>query len=54
MTSNFSPNKSGGIAVNTYRPSEFKFTSTQKEAFKDFRIVEPLDRAIHYSPDRSA
>lgn len=55
MHSGFTSNKSGGkITVRTYKPSEFTFTSTSKEAFKDFRVVEPIDKVICYSPDRSA
>ena len=50
MCSKLSPNKK--LTMTTYMPTKFDFSTTNADAFKDFKVIPVPDRAVHYAPNR--
>lgn len=40
------------LTHTTYMPAQFEFTTTNSDAFKDFKVIPVVDRAIKYAPSR--
>ena len=50
MTGKLNPNKK--LTMTTYMPQKFDFSTTNADAFKDFKVIPVADRAHKYAPNR--
>jgi hypothetical protein len=44
--------KGPALTATTYMPTSFGYSTTNQEAFKDFKLIPAADRAKQYSPDK--
>lgn len=40
------------LTMTTYMPAKFEMSTTNADAFKDFKVIPVKDRAVKYAPNR--